>query len=104
MHARRNDLGIVEYHDGRRWKQLRKVAEDILVDLAVFITQELRPVTLRQGILRDPVISQGIVVIFDVYVGYHREISKFATKLSNKTEIRKAHCGFCRARKKGFEN
>lgn len=94
MHTRRNDLGVVEYHDGRSWKKLREIPEQIFVDLPVLVMQKLRAVTLRQGILRDPVISERIIVIFDVYVGYHREISKFAAKLSNMEEIRKTHGGF----------
>ena len=96
MHARRNNLGIVEYHDGRNGKEIGEVTEEILIDLSILVVQKLRAVALRKGIFGYPVVSKRIIVIFDVYVGYHREISKFATKLSNMEDIRKARGGFYR--------
>ena len=96
MHTRRNNLGIVEYHYGRSGKEIGEFAEDIFIDLTVLVVQKLRAVALRKGIFGYPVVSERIIVIFDVNVGYHREISKFATKLSNMEDIRKARGGFYR--------
>ena len=94
MHARRNNLGIVEYHDGRSGQKIGEVAEKKFIDHTVLVAQKLRSVALRKGIFGNPVVSERIIVIFDVYVGYHREISKFATKLSNMEDIRKTRRGF----------
>ena len=71
MHAGRNDLRIVEDYEGILWKQIRQLAENVLVNLSALIMEQLGRVPLGKRIFGNPLIGKRIIVILDMDFRYH---------------------------------
>src|SRR5574344_1171611 len=61
-------LCIIKYHQSTLWKIFRKIIKDVFANLAMFINQQFRMVTLWKWIFRYPLIWKRIIVVTYLYM------------------------------------
>ena len=71
MHARRYDLGIVEYHKRTFREKSGEFAEHGFAGNSVLIDEKFRCIPLRQRVFGYSVLCKRIIVIFNSDIRYH---------------------------------